>query len=177
MDLPEVVISQPVETVVTVAPGQTVVVRETQIEVVQVASAGGGGGGGSANVTFSAEFAQTALICSPVYISGAGTVSLAQANSSGTYRVVGLATSSVTAPNSASVQVAGVLSATTAQWDAVAGTSGGLTPGAVYWLSPSTPGGLTSTAPVTLGEYLVSIGEALSSTSLLLNFNGWAVLL
>jgi hypothetical protein len=42
----------------------------------------------------------------------------------------------------------------------------GLTPGAAYFLDPTTPGTLTTTAPTTVGQSVQPVGVALSSTSL-----------
>lgn len=44
----------------------------------------------------------------------------------------------------------------------------GLTPGATYYLDPATPGALTATRPGGLLQYVVPVGQALSSASLLL---------
>lgn len=107
------------------------------------------------------------VICSPVYISAVNTVKKAQANAAGTAGVIGLsATVSAAAGASASVQSDGVLSATTAQWDAVAGTTGGLAFGTLYYLDPATAGKITATAPTTAGQYVQPIGRALSTTDL-----------
>lgn len=53
-------------------------------------------------------------------------------------------------------------------WDAVTGQTGGLTPGAYYFLSDATPGHLTTTPPATIGHYVMKIGLALSSAEMLL---------
>jgi hypothetical protein len=66
----------------------------------------------------------------------------------------------------ASVAVAGVVTATTGQWDAVTGQTGGLTTGAKYYLSNTTAGALTTTAPST--GVLAPVGVALSTTKLVL---------
>lgn len=63
----------------------------------------------------------------------------------------------------------GVLTLPTAAWDAVTGGSGGLTPGARYYLDPSTLGGITTTPPSTSGQYLVVLGSAISTTTMLVN--------
>lgn len=43
----------------------------------------------------------------------------------------------------------------------------GLNPTSEYWLSPTTPGGFTTTKPVTSGQVQLRLGQALSSTRLL----------
>jgi len=48
----------------------------------------------------------------------------------------------------------------------VTGETGGLTPGAVYYLDPDTPGNLTQTAPTTTGDFVVRVGRAISATAM-----------
>ena len=106
-----------------------------------------------------------------VYPDGNGTVDLAQADASGTVEVLGLVQeTSIAAAASGYIQTDGILTATTGQWDAVAGTTGGLTAGTVYYLDPDTPGLLTATAPTTGGDYVVRIGVGLSTTELEITF-------
>ena len=103
-----------------------------------------------------------------VYISSGDTVKLANANAAGTKNVVGLVfDTSINSGASGSVAISGSISATTTQWDAVTGQSGGLTAGAKYYLSNSTAGGLTTTAPTT--GYAAPVGVALSTTKFVLN--------
>lgn len=64
------------------------------------------------------------------------------------------------------VQANGIVTLTTAQWDAVAGTSGGLNRGSTYYQSQTTPGMLSTT--ITTGQHQVVAGVALNSTELLL---------
>lgn len=110
-----------------------------------------------------------------VYISGANTCDLANANNYNTSNVVGIVTSVSTAAGAAAnVAVAGVVTATTAQWDAVTGQSGGLTTGAKYYLSNTTSGALTTTAPVT--GILAPVGIAVSTTKLALRIERVIVL-
>jgi hypothetical protein len=107
------------------------------------------------------------VIGTPVYASGANTVDKARANAVGTTNVVGLVyDASISAAASGGVLMDGILSATTGQWDAVAGTTGGLTRDTYYYLSTSTAGLLTSTAPSSVGEFVVSVGIAISTTEL-----------
>jgi len=47
----------------------------------------------------------------------------------------------------------------------VAGTIA-LTPGATYFLDPSTAGRITTTAPTTAGQYVVRVGRAVDATTL-----------
>lgn len=111
--------------------------------------------------------ASSIVIGTPVYVKANGNVDKAQANASGTIQILGLVRdTSIAAAASGAIQTDGVLSATTVQWDAVAGTTGGLTPGAVYYLSATTAGLLTETAPTTAGQFVVRVGLALSTTEL-----------
>jgi len=119
----------------------------------------------------SAESSATISPGAAVYISGAGAVKRAQANASTTAGVLGLATAAITASSAGYIAPEGILTLTTIQWDTVVtGESGGLTAGAVYFLDPTTPGNLTTTAPSTAGsQFVVCIGRAISTTQLLIN--------
>ncbi|MFA5976507.1 MAG: hypothetical protein WC859_10150 [Elusimicrobiota bacterium] len=110
--------------------------------------------------------AGTIVICTPVYPSSNTAVDKASAGASGTKKVLGLMQSASTASAASGlVQTDGVLTATTGQWDAVAGTTGGLTAGTIYYLS-ATAGLITATAPSTSGNYVCAVGLALSTTEL-----------
>jgi hypothetical protein len=96
-------------------------------------------------------------------------VKKAQANAAATKNVLGLvATTSISAAGTGAVMVAGVLTATTGQWDTVTGGSGGLVAGTKYYLDAATSGKMTSTAPTTVGQYVVELGVALSTTELMI---------
>lgn len=107
------------------------------------------------------------VIGAPVYISAAGTMKRAQANAAATSKVIGLGYDvSTAAAASGNAALNGLLVATTAQWDAVTGQTGGLTPGSTYFLDPTTVGKLTVTAPTTVGQSVVQVGVALSATDM-----------
>lgn len=107
------------------------------------------------------------VIGQPVYVDGAGTVDLALADAQVTSRVLGLvAETSIAAAGSGGIQTDGVIIATTGEWDAVTGETGGLTAGALYFLDPDTAGMLTQTAPTVSGDYVAEVGMALSTTEL-----------
>jgi len=109
------------------------------------------------------------VIGAPVYLFSGGTVKKAKADAAGTANVLGLvATVSIAAAGSGQVWTSGKVTATTGQWDAVTGGSGGLVAGTTYYLDPATAGRLTSTAPTTAGQLVVSVGTAMSTTELLL---------
>ncbi len=101
-----------------------------------------------------------------VYVSTNDTVNKAKADSGSTAKPVGLCAADIASSAVGPVQDSGVLSLTTTQWDAVAGTTGGLTAGTLYYLSAATAGSITSTAPSTVGQYVIQIGLALSTTEL-----------
>lgn len=107
------------------------------------------------------------VIGQPVYVDGAGTVDLAQADIIGTSNVLGLvADASIANAASGGIQTDGNLTATTGEWDTVTGQVGGLTTGVRYFLDPATAGMLTTTAPTTLGEVVAPVGTAMSTTEL-----------
>lgn len=103
----------------------------------------------------------------PVYISASSEFQAARANALGTVGVIGLIGSPlIAAANSGIVQTDGILSLTTGQWDTITGGTGGLTPGTVYWLSPTTAGRLTTTPPSAIGDFVLQVGRAFSETDL-----------
>ena len=117
------------------------------------------------------------VIGTPVYASSATQVDKAGAAALSTSKVVGVMQSASTASGvSGFIQKDGVLTATTTQWDAVAGTTGGLAFGTLYYLS-GTAGLITATAPIAAGSYVVCIGTALSTTELEINFSATSTLL
>lgn len=117
------------------------------------------------------------VIGTPVYASAAGAVDKANASASGTTRVLGIVRDTSIAPSGAGhIQLDGIVSATTGQWDAVAGTTGGLTAGTRYFLS-ATAGLITSTPPSASGNYVCEIGVAVSTTELEMGIDRGGVLL
>lgn len=119
----------------------------------------------------------TMVIGCPVYAASATQVEKAAANTSNSSRVIGLMQSVSTGVGVAGyVQIDGVLSATTGQWDAICGTTGGLTFNVAYYLS-ATAGLLTSTAPAASGNYVKKIGIGLSTTEMMIQIAPQDVLL
>lgn len=107
------------------------------------------------------------VIGQPVYVDGAGTVDLGQADVLGTSNVLGLvADLSIGAAATGGIQTDGLLTATTPQWDVVTGQVGGLTTGVRYFLDETTAGMLTTTAPSVAGEVVAPVGTALSTTEM-----------
>ncbi len=106
-------------------------------------------------------------IGTPVYSVANDAVDKAKADAVGTANVIGLVgDSSISASTSGGIAIDGILSATTGQWDTVAGTSGGLTKDTFYYLSAATAGLLTATAPSAAGQFVVCVGIAISTTEL-----------
>lgn len=113
------------------------------------------------------EGAAAIVIGAPVYASAADTVKKAKADAKATSKLVGLGLdASIAAAGTGNIITGGILVATTAQWDAVAGTTGGLAFNTEYFLDPATAGKITSTPPTTVGQCLVLVGVALSTTEL-----------
>jgi hypothetical protein len=107
------------------------------------------------------------VIGAPVYASSATDITEAQADAQSTIRVAGLvADTSIANLASGLVAVDGVLVATTGEWDAITGDTGGLTAGANYYLDAAAAGKLTATPPSSSGEFVVRVGHALSATEL-----------
>lgn len=108
------------------------------------------------------------VVGAPVYIFGNTSFKRAQANAAATATVIGLvaAAPSIAAAAAGAVALGGPLVATTAQWDAVTGQTGGLTAGAKYYLSATTPGLLTTTAPTTGGQYVAAVGVAIDTITM-----------
>ena len=128
--------------------------------------------------SFTNNNAGSIVIGQPVYMAAADHVDLAKANATGTTDVIGLVyDTTIVTTASGAVQVDGVFVATTAQWDAVAGTTGGLTFNTVYYLDPATAGKLTATPPSAAGQFSVMVGRALSTTELELTLPGTVVAL
>lgn len=124
--------------------------------------------GGDAVVLTNNE-ASPIVVGTPVYINAASGVLKAKADAVGTKNVVGIVRdTSIANGVSGAVQVGGVLTATTGQWDTAFGTTGGLTFNTRYYLSAATAGLGTVTAPSTVGQYVVELGIALSTVDLLL---------
>lgn len=106
-----------------------------------------------------------------VYLSGADACTKAKADASGTSKLAALAVAAQSSGVAGTFMLAGVLVLTTAQWDAVMGTTGGLTAGTEYYLSAATSGLGTATATTTAGQYVVCVGYALSTTELMVKIS------
>ena len=101
-----------------------------------------------------------------VYLDAVDGVKKAKADAVGTTFAFALATVTVSASVSGTYVIDGIITLTTAEWDAIMGTTGGLTFGTIYYLSAATAGLGSATAPSTVGQYVVRIGIAVSTTEL-----------
>lgn len=108
----------------------------------------------------------TLIAGNAVYADGAASVDKARANAGGTSRCIGLAAAAITSAAAGMIQTNGVLTLSTAEWDALCGTTGGLTADTTYYLSAATAGLLTDTCPSTVSQYVVIAGIALSTVDL-----------
>lgn len=109
--------------------------------------------------------------CGPSASLPDGQVRLCQANSQAASIVQGLAVRAAAANEHVLLQYGGLLTLETAQWDAIAGTSGGLAKDTLYYVSPTTAGHITSTAPSAGGQFIQAVGFAVSAKSLMIAFN------
>ena len=96
---------------------------------------------------------------------------LAQADDLATSLVIGLATADALATETATYTSDGQV--TRSDWTAIAGTAS-LTPGVIYFLDPTTAGKITATAPTTIGDFVVRLGRALTTTTLDVEI-GWPI--
>lgn len=133
------------------------------MSLAEVNTVAGGRTGGGGITEINAEFDSTTLKGMALYVPSDGHVELAQANGLSTSDVIGLANEDVSASTSGTYITEGALDRD--DWTSVAGTEF-LTPGAVYYLDPSTAGMITATAPTTAGQTVVEIGRASTSTQL-----------
>lgn len=117
---------------------------------------------------FSNDNASPLIRCQPIYASSEDGGNLAIANNTGKSIVTGLVADTSVASAATGLGVAGgVMVASTDEWDAVCGTTGGLAFGVTYYLDPATPGRLTDSppeSPADDGDEVVPIITSLSAT-------------
>lgn len=94
-----------------------------------------------------------------------GQLRLGDATSQALSEIVGLVAVATAATLTTHFVPSGMMTLTTAEWDAVTGETGGLSDGD-YFLS-ATPGRLTRIAPLALGSSQVPIGRSLASDSMI----------
>jgi len=108
--------------------------------------------------------------------STSGTVIPARADSVDTASVVGLAAMPSVVGDAVVTQFHGVLTLTAAEWDVVTTQTGGLTAGAVYYLSVGFhEGELTTSQSTTPGDFITQVGIALSPTDMLVQISATRV--
>lgn len=93
-----------------------------------------------------------------VYLSAADTVRKAKSDAPGTSRAIAFATATIVNATTGVYQTSGAL-----------GGFAGLTAGAVYYVSAGTAGAITATAPSVVGQSVIEVGVALSTTELLID--------
>lgn len=116
--------------------------------------------------TTPATFDSDALKGNVVYVSGDGHVDLALGTGYPQSLAIGLATADTLAGNDGEVITSGPFN--NEAWS--------LTPGTVYYLSPSSPGGMTDTFPSTVGDHVIILGAALTPTQLKIDIH-WALII
>jgi hypothetical protein len=128
---------------------------------------------GAMELTLTNAGGVSAVIGAPVYISGNTAFQLARSNAAATARTIGLvATSpSIAAAATGVVALEGPLIATTAQWDAVTGQTGGLTAGSAYFLDAAAAGKLTTAAPTTVGQFVAPVGTAIDTITMMIEID------
>jgi hypothetical protein len=107
-----------------------------------------------------AIFDDAAEIGHALFVSGDGHVDLASMADPG---VAGISVESVSADATGHFVTEGQI--TRDDWTVITG-SASLTPGALYYLDPASPGLLTDTPPEDIGDSVVIVGRALTSTTL-----------
>jgi hypothetical protein len=90
-------------------------------------------------------------------------VSFARASSELAASVQGLVVGGAGPTLPVRVQCAGAVELTEAEWDAASGSSGGLVPGARYYLDVAA-GRMTAVAPTAPGTFVTALGRAITST-------------
>jgi len=94
-----------------------------------------------------------------VYISSATTVQAAVANSAVTAKAVAVSTGTVAPSGLGSYQTDGIVGGLT-----------GIVPGSTYFLSPTTAGAYTTTAPSANGQWCLPVGTGYSTTEIEIAF-------
>lgn len=114
-------------------------------------------------LSHSAEADSTIKIGYPIYMKATGHLDPAQADAAGPTQVIGLSISDANVGFACTYITEGTVERT--DWTEVAG-SATLVPGNTYFLSPTTAGQITNVAPSTLGQYVVRVGRAITTTKL-----------
>jgi hypothetical protein len=143
------------------------VIVNGRVQQLQSGEVLGGLNSGQVRNATNVESSLALTIGMPVYAFSADSVKAGKADASASSRIIGLWRETVTTNGVLGDYIPnGILSATTSQWDSIAGTSGGLTPGAAYYLSSTVAGNITSVAPSASGSLIVELGIAVSPTDI-----------
>lgn len=131
---------------------------------------GGSSSSGAAVLELINGNASSINICTPVYVTDAGsTVDLAQADLITTARSVGLVKQLIILPGEiGQIQTTGLLEATTGEWDTVTGDVGGLIPNMLYYIKVNVAGKLTRLCPQNYTDFLCRVGQAISTTEMVI---------
>lgn len=129
------------------------------------------GDGTTYNPLCGEDFPPGTPVCQSRESDADGTVIKAQADGVDTGFLTGLAAGVGVTGNRCNVQWGNVLTLTIAEWDVVTGGSGGLVRGIPYYLSSTTAGRLTATAPSAGGTLVAPAGVALSPTDMLVQIS------
>lgn len=156
---------QPAPTILTiVSQTGTIAISSPKPSVVTIASLGTQGpAGAGTNVTKTA--AVTIVAGQVVRPNGSGQLVLAQANTTNNAKGAMLAASGAAISFTAQLAQAFL---SLGDWTTATGAAT-LTVGALYFLSPTVAGGLTTTPPVSAGQVVLHIGTAIDTTTLLLS--------
>lgn len=96
-----------------------------------------------------------------------GLAGLSRGNAAGTAPVAGIAVQAAAIGDPVYLRYSGPVTLTTDQWDAIAGTEGGLVVNDYYYVSSAAAGFLTSTKPSAGGTFATAVGLAIAAGTLL----------
>ena len=109
-----------------------------------------------------------------VFVTSTGTLEAAEGVSGGAALVLGLLGETAQPGNRGLVMFLGYLSLPESTWNGIVtgGAPTGLTPGARYYVSPTNPGQITSTAPTSGAQRVYQVGVALSANTMIVRPTG-----
>lgn len=122
------------------------------------------GPAGPGSDTKNLEAEQDIVAGMALYVTIPGRWGRADQATKGPHRVAAIATTAGLAGFAVDGTTQGIVTLLAAEWDAVTGQVGGLTPGAAYFLGLD--GALTTTVTTASGHFLVYVGRALNATCL-----------
>lgn len=147
------------------AQTSVMLIRDLDAERWRLGPSGGAGTGASGDAfSLTNNEATTVVAGTPVYVDAAGGFKRAQADDETTGRTIGIAQADIAAGASGRIQLSGAIDLETDEWDAICGTTGGLTFNTPYYVSAATAGKLTATPPSAVDEVVQQVIVALSPT-------------